>query len=61
MFTLLAYLFCKHVSALKGIPANVKLVMKLLWGLFRIGPGLLNKELEEYNNTFDVDWAFQVI
>ena len=29
MFTLLAYLFCKHVSALKGIPANVKFVMKL--------------------------------
>lgn len=30
MFTLLAYLFCKHVSALLGrIAANVKLVMKL--------------------------------
>ena len=61
MFTLLAYLFCKHVSALKGIPANVKFVMKLFWGLFRIGSGLLYKELKEYNNTFDVDWAFQVI
>ena len=61
MFTLLAYLFCKHVSALKGIPANVKFVMKLFWGLFRIGPGLLYKELKEYNNTFDVDWALQVI
>ena len=29
VFTLLAYLFCKHVSALLGIAANVKLVMKL--------------------------------
>ena len=29
MFTLLAYLFGKHVSALLGIAANVKLVMKL--------------------------------
>ena len=33
----------------------------MFWKLYRIGPGLRNLELKEYNYMFDVDWAFQVI